>query len=161
MLITSSKINHTKIVDSLIKKHKLKEAQARLLKDVVAILPVCKNNYQHYGVDKIESFFVYPILLNQQLSIYEDNELKAFVTYALLDRTAEREWLTKDLLITYDKWKSGDNFWIIDAFSPWGHGRKLMTELEFYLSKNGHKAKIIRYKRNYPNGKSRINQSII
>jgi hemolysin-activating ACP:hemolysin acyltransferase len=109
----------------------------------------------------IESFFVYPILLNQQINIYEDANLKAFISYAMLDKAAEKMWLTHGLSIKLDEWNSGSNIWIIDALSPWGHGRAITTKLEDHLSKQGHKGKIIRYKRNYPNGKVRFNQSII
>lgn len=161
MLVTSSKANQTKFAETLIKKHKLNSQQSTLLKDIVDILPVCKNNYHHYGLSEIESFFVYPILFNQQINIYENNSLKGFITYAMMDKSSERSWLTNTQIIKFHDWNSGDNIWIIDALTPWGHGRAITTKLEDHLSKLGHKGKTIRYKRNYANGKTRFNQSII
>lgn len=161
MLITSNKTNQLKFVDTLTKQYKLQNYQASLLEDVIAILPICKNDYNHYGFEMIESFFVFPILLNQYIEIYENDALKAFITYAMLDKTAERKWLTSSKNIPLQDWNSGDNIWIIDALSPWGHGRAVTTKLEDHLTKMGHKGKTIRYKRNYPNGKTRFNQSII
>jgi hemolysin-activating ACP:hemolysin acyltransferase len=161
MLVTSSKINQLRFVEPLIKKHGLNMQQSSLLADVVRILPVCKNNYNHYGIEMIQDFFVFPILLDQQISIYEDDSLKGFITYAMLDKTAERAWLTNNQSIKLSEWNSGDNIWIIDALTPWGHGRAVTTKLEEHLSKAGHKGKTIQYKRNYANGKTRFNQSII
>jgi hemolysin-activating ACP:hemolysin acyltransferase len=161
MLITSSKVNQLKFVDLLIKKHKLNNDQSLLLTDIVSILPVCKNNYNHYGINEIESFFVFPLLLDQQISLYDSNSLKGFITYAKLGKNAERSWLKYGQIIKFDEWNSGENIWIIDALTPWGHGRAITTKLEEHLSKLGYKGKIIRYKRNYANGKTRFNQSII
>lgn len=161
MLVTSSKVNQLKLTEVLIKKHKLNTEQTSLLKDVVAILPICKNNYNHYGIDEIESFFVFPIMLDQQISIYENNSLKGFITYAKLSKNAERSWLTNGQIIKFEEWNSGDSIWIIDALTPWRHGRAITTKLETHLSKLGYKGKIIRYKRNYANGKTRFNQSVI
>jgi hemolysin-activating ACP:hemolysin acyltransferase len=161
MLVTSSKSNQLGFVNTLKKKHNLQNEQTSLLNDVVSILPICRNNYNHYNIDMIESFFVYPILLKQYIDVYENNTLKAFITYAMLDKNAERTWLTNSKNIPLQDWNSGDNIWIIDALSPWGHGRAVTTKLEEHLSKTGHKGKIIRYKRNYPNGKTRFNQSVI
>lgn len=160
MLVTSSKLGQLKFVDALIKKHKLSNEQSSLLQDVVSILPVCKNNYNHYGINEIESFFVFPIILDQQINIYE-NSLKGFITYAKLSKNAEISWLKNGQIIKFEDWNSGDNIWIIDALTPWGHGRAVTTKLEEHLSKLGYKGKIIRYKRNYSNGKTRFNQSII
>lgn len=160
MLVTSNKAGQLKFVDVLIKKHKLSNEQSSLLYDVVSILPVCKNNYNHYGINEIESFFVFPIMLDQQINIYE-NSLKGFITYAKLSKNAERSWLTNGQIIKFEDWNSGDNIWIIDALTPWRHGRAVTTKLEEHLSKLGYKGKIIRYKRNYSNGKTRFNQSII
>lgn len=160
MLVTSNKASQLKFVDVLIKKHKLSNEQSSLLYDVVSILPVCKNNYNHYGINEIESFFVFPIMLDQQINIYE-NSLKGFITYAKLSKNAERSWLTNGQIIKFEDWNSGDNIWIIDALTPWRHGRAVTTKLEEHLSKLGYKGKIIRYKRNYSNGKTRFNQSII
>lgn len=160
MLVTNSKSGQLKFVDVLIKKHKLSNEQSSLLQDVVSILPVCKNNYNHYGINEIESFFVFPIILGQQINIYE-NSLKGFITYAKLSKNAERSWLTNGQIIKFEDWNSGDNIWIIDALTPWRHGRAVTTKLEEHLSKLGYKGKIIRYKRNYSNGKTRFNQSII
>jgi hemolysin-activating ACP:hemolysin acyltransferase len=161
MLVTSSKATQPKFAEALIKKHKLNQQQSILLKDIVSILPICKNNYHHYGLNEIESFFVYPILLNQQINIYESNSLKGVITYAMMDKSSERSWLTNTQIIKFNDWNSGDNIWIIDALTPWGHGRAITTKLEDHLSKLGHKGKTIRYKRNYANGKTRFNQSII
>lgn len=161
MLVTSSKINQSRFADSLTKKHDLDKQQSMLLHDVVSILPACKNRYNHYGIDMIESFFVYPILLNQQINIYENDKLKGFITYAMLDKTAERAWLTYGKSISLQEWNSGKSIWIIDALTPWGHGRAITTKLEDHLTKAGFKGKTIQYKRNYPNGKTRFNQSII
>lgn len=161
MLVTSNKLNQLKFAELLIKKHHLTITNSSLLKDIIDILPACKNNYNHYGLEMIESFFVYPILLDQQINIYENNKLKGFITYAKLDKTAEKAWLTDGKTIKFEEWNSGDNFWIIDALTPWGHGREITSKLEEHLSKQGNKGKIIRYKRNYPNGKTRFNQSII
>lgn len=160
MLVTNSKSGQLKFVDVLIKKHKLSNERSSLLQDVVSILPVCKNNYNHYGINEIESFFVFPIILGQQINIYE-NSLKGFITYAKLSKNAERSWLTNGQIIKFEDWNSGDNIWIIDALTPWRHGRAVTTKLEEHLSKLGYKGKIIRYKRNYSNGKTRFNQSII
>lgn len=161
MLVTSSKINQTKFAEVLTKKHNLTKQQSSLLYDVVSILPVCKNKYNHYSIDMIEHFFVYPILLNQQINIYENNQLKGFITYAMLDKTAERAWLTYGKSISLQEWNSGESIWIIDALTPWGHGRAITSKLEEHLTKLGFKGKVIQYKRNYPNGKTRFNQSII
>ena len=92
MLVTSSKLNQTKFAEILIKKHHLSTLHSSLLKDVVSILPICKNKYNHYDINMIEHFFVYPIILNQQISVYENTELKGFITYAMLDKIAEKMW---------------------------------------------------------------------
>jgi len=161
MLPINNKKTQLSFVPILSKKHKLNVHHSKLLHDVVSILKSCKNNYNHYDIDMIEHFFAYPIVLDQQIHIYENNELKAFISYAFLNKEVEKSWLTLNQKIKLDEWNCGNSIWIIDALSPWGHGRAATTKLEDHLTKLGHKGKIIRYKRNYPNGKTRFNQSII
>lgn len=164
MLVTSSRTGNKSLIilENVLKQNrKLNSIQKTTIADLIGLLASCSSYHRYYGVNEINHWFIPPLLLNQYITIYENNKLVAFITYANLDRISENCWLTQGKSLDLDSWNSGSNIWMIDCLAPFGHGSRICSSLRKRFHAQGLKGKIVRYKRRYPSGQERISKNVI
>ncbi|MEJ6404042.1 toxin-activating lysine-acyltransferase [Yoonia sp. 2307UL14-13] len=85
--------------------------------------------YRHWSMQTIGRVFEPPIYL-KQFQIYRARGVpRGLVTWAKLDAAAEEKHLHGGGLDTFEEWRSGDQFWIMDLMAPWGHGRTIIKNV--------------------------------
>ena len=162
MLVTSSKNKQKVILNDIFKKvKKLTVEQKILVTDLVDLVLKVPNYHKDYSSDEIVAWFVNPILLNQYFTIYENNQLAAFLTYGYFDSKIENKWLTKSVELDIEDWTSGANLWLIDCLAPWGHAVQICNIARKHGAKHGYANKKIKFKRIYRSGKQKISSTVI
>jgi hemolysin-activating ACP:hemolysin acyltransferase len=162
MLVTSSKNQNRYIVSLIEKKFKsLSTEQISLLYELIEIFKFVPNFYKSFTYDEFVETFVFPMLIDQCVTLYENNKLVGFITYAFLNKQAEEKFLKKNGSFTLEDHNSGKNLWVLVVYSPFGHGRLVFNKFRKRMRDQGHKKKLAKFMRVYKNGKDRINQVMI
>ncbi len=73
---------------------------------------------------------VLPALVQGQAKLYMREEAPiAYVSWAKLSEAAALRYKTSPHQLTSNDWKSGDQIWIIDLFTPFGGAQDVMKDL--------------------------------
>lgn len=89
--------------------------------------------HKKWSMEMIARSFEPPIYL-KQFQIYRARDVpRGLVTWARMDSATEAKFIKGKGLDTYDEWNSGENLWIVDIISPWGHGKAMVENIKKFI----------------------------
>ena len=96
----------------------------------LAFLTFYSDLYGNWSARAVAKAFEPPIYL-KQFNIYRaGNVPRGLVTWAKLDKAAEKKHLSGNGLDGFDEWRSGSQLWIMDIMAPWGHGAAIIENIK-------------------------------
>ncbi len=108
-------------------------------KDVLAVIGefafLCFYSKLHrkWSMEMIARSFEPPIYL-KQFQVYRARDVpRGLVTWARMDSATEAKFIQGNGLDTYEEWNSGENLWIVDIISPWGHGKAMIENIKKFI----------------------------
>lgn len=96
----------------------------------VASLMVSSNLHINYRIADIRDIFVPAIDCNQFRIYHNQNKFPVgFVCWAYFSDEIDKLYAEGKYKIKPQDWNSGKNGWIIELIAPFGHGKKIISEL--------------------------------
>jgi len=106
----------------------------------VASLMISSDLHINYRLADLRDIFM-PAIDCNQFRIYHNNKKLpvGFVCWAYLSDEIDKLYVEGKYKIKPQDWNSGNNGWIIEMIAPFGHGKKIITELrnEIFPDKSG------------------------
>lgn len=133
------------------------EVRHKLLGEVVSLL-LCSNVHRAYQIADIGAVFFPPIQCNQFRLYHQNKRLVGLVTWAYLTPEVQEKYLSGTYNLHPEDWSAGDNLWIIDWISPFGHTKQIARDLRKNVFTTTQALKAIRIK---PNGRNRGLKNVI
>lgn len=96
----------------------------------IASLMVSSDLHINYRIADIRDIFVPAIDCNQFRIYHNQNKFPVgFVCWAYLSDEIDKLYAEGKYKIKPQDWNSGKNGWIIELIAPFGHGKKIISEL--------------------------------
>ena len=86
--------------------------------------------FRHMFLADLEWMVLPPILLGQFRILYDGGKPVAFAAWGHLSEEAEARLQQPNPRLKPDEWKSGDRLWLVSVIAPFGHGEKILTEIQ-------------------------------
>jgi cytolysin-activating lysine-acyltransferase len=132
---TTAKQSADMNVEDMTKLAALAKEQAKLVMGKIPLLgPVTwlmmqQGATRHTLLSELE-WRVLPALVLDQAKLYmRENAPIAYVSWAKLSEVTVERYKTAPHHLTSSDWKSGDQVWIIDLFTPFGGAQEVMKDL--------------------------------
>lgn len=124
---------------------KLSPQQLNLLVGEVTSLMMMSKVHRKMQIRDIADIILPPIDLDQ-FRIYrnENKEPIGFVTWGWFSDEVEKKYLSGDVVLTKEEWKSGDNLFFTDFIAPFGHTKQIFKDLTHNIFPN-ETAKTLRF----------------
>jgi cytolysin-activating lysine-acyltransferase len=95
----------------------------------VAWLMMQQGATRHTLISELEWRVLPALVLNQSKLYMRDNAPVAYVSWAKLSAAAIGRYKSSPHHLTSSDWKSGDQVWIIDMFTPFGGAMEVMKDV--------------------------------
>lgn len=99
------------------------------------------EDHRYYSVAEFYQYFIYPLMYDK-LRVWRDDTGKpiALFTYCFLSEDKAQQFLDDEYTIQEEDYKAedGDEIWGIEFIAPFGHARKVVSDLkQEYAEKYG------------------------
>ena len=117
--------------------------RSRLLGDIITLMTQSPA-HADYKISHLSKVVLPPVQLNQY-RIYHNakKEPVGFVSWAMLSKEAEKQFLNESKPLTLEQWASGDIVYIMEFIAPYGHALKIIKDMQQHHA--GRKANAVRY----------------
>jgi len=108
------------------------------------------ENHRYYTVYELFHYFIYPLMHDKVRVWYDENNKPiGLVTWCFLSTERAAAFLNDDCLLEEKDYMAdeGDEFWGIELIAPFGHARKIMTDLKTQYRKKYGKQRPIYWRR--------------
>ena len=97
----------------------------------IASLMISSDLHVHYSLQDIRDIFLPAVDCNQFKIYYNQKKLPVgFICWAFLTDEIDKLYQEGKYKIKPTDWNSGENGWLIELIAPFGHGKKIISELK-------------------------------
>jgi cytolysin-activating lysine-acyltransferase len=117
-----------------------KEQSKRVMEKIPLLGPVAwlmmqQSATRHTLLSELEWRVMPALVLNQSKLYMRDSAPIAYVSWALLSEAVVERYKTAPHQLTASDWKSGDQVWLIDLFTPFGGAQDVLKDVREVLFK--------------------------
>ncbi|MEZ5692023.1 MAG: toxin-activating lysine-acyltransferase [Rickettsiales bacterium] len=119
------------------------DKRSRLLGDILTLM-TASSAHADYKIKHFSEVVLPPVQLNQY-RIYHDasNRPVGFVSWAKFSKEVEDKFLNESKPLTLEEWASGDIIYIMEFIAPFGHAKRIISDLKKHYP--NHKAHAVRF----------------
>jgi cytolysin-activating lysine-acyltransferase len=95
-----------------------------------------------------QKYLIGPFLSNQAIVMFDkDSNLIGYASWAWLTKEKEQAYHQDSNCLEPQDWTAGDNLWLVDVLAPQHGAIELLNFTREYVAAQGHKGKIVKFKR--------------
>jgi hemolysin-activating ACP:hemolysin acyltransferase len=102
-----------------------------------------------------------PFLNNQAIVMFNDNQVVGYAAWAWLSDEAEKKYIDYSNSLEPSDWKSGENLWLVDVLAPENGAIEIINYTRSFVAAQGHKGKVVKFKRYYDNDNFKIQEVVL
>lgn len=110
----------------------------------------------------IQKYLIGPFLTNQAIVAFdEDSNLIGYASWAWLTDEKQEAYKQDSNCLDPQDWTAGDNLWLVDVLAPQKGAIELLNFTREFVAAQGHKGKVVKFKRYFDNNDFKIQEVML